>query len=212
MNVSHAEPITGPHRRIGPVLVTLIVILAICGLGAGWFAGQYNRLVQLDQAVQGQWAQVENAYQRRADLVPALVATVKGAASFEKDTLTAVTQARAGLQSAPKGTAPNPGQLEAFQKSQDNLGTALGRLMVVVEAYPELHATSAFRDLQAQLEGTENRIAAERMRFNQATQQFNIARNSFPTGLVASMFGSRFAEKAFFQARPESQLPPKVQF
>jgi LemA protein len=212
MNVTRAEPVIPSMRgRWGlPTVLLVLIVGGLLALGAG-AASSYNGLVRLDQSVQGQWAQVENAYQRRADLVPSLVETVKGAAGFEKQTLQAVTEARAGLR-PPPSKAPAPGELEDYQRSQEALSGALSRLMVVVEAYPQLRATEAFRDLQAQLEGTENRIATERMRFNQAAQEFNTARNRFPTVLFANLFGSRFEEKAYFRARPNAELPPKVQF
>jgi LemA protein len=172
--------------------------------------------VRLDQAVQGQWAQVENAYQRRADLVPNLVETVKGAAKFERDTFTAVTEARARVgqvsAQATRQIVNDPAALGRFQQAQDQLSSALSRLLVVSERYPDLKATANFRDLQAQLEGTENRVAVERMRFNQAAQAFNTARNSFPTKLLASLFGSGFAEKAYFKAQAGAATAPQVQF
>jgi len=188
----------------------LAVVAAILGITC---VGGYNRLVTLDQAVQSQWAQVENAYQRRADLVPNLVETVKGAAKFEKDTFTAVTEARAKAGQTQLGAPPtDPAALQRFQQAQDQLASALSRLMVVVERYPELKATQNFRDLQVQLEGTENRITVERMRFNQAAQDFNTARNRFPTVVIAGLFGSRFAEKAYFKAQAGAATAPKVQF
>ena len=195
-----------------PGLLALVVIVAVLGF---WGAGSYNRLVRLDQAVQAQWGQVENVYQRRADLVPNLVATVKGAAAFEKDTFTAVTEARAraGQAQGNAANAPNdPAALQQFQQAQDQLGAALSRLMVVVERYPDLKATANFRELQAQLEGTENRIAVERMRFNQAAQEFNSVRDSFPTVIVAGLSGHRFAEKAYFKAQAGSETAPQVHF
>ena len=190
--------------------VGLALILGFAGVGS------YNKLVRLDQAVDGQWAQVENAYQRRADLVPNLVETVKGAAKFEQETLTKVTEARARvgqvtLQAGDKATT-DPQALERFQQAQEGLGSALSRLLVVAERYPELKATAAFRDLQVQLEGTENRIAVERMRFNESAQAFNTARQSFPTVLIAPMFGSRFAEKAYFKSTAGAAAPPQVKF
>jgi LemA protein len=182
-------------------------------------AGGYNRLVRLQQGVEAQWAQVENTYQRRADLVPNLVATVKGAAKFEQETLREVTEARARVgqaqaaPGAPAGTAPtDPAALQKFQQAQDQLSGALSRLLVVVERYPDLKATAAFRDLQAQLEGTENRIAVERMRFNEQARAYNAARSTFPTVLVANMFGARFAPKAYFQAQAGAATAPHVQF
>jgi len=185
-------------------------------LGASAVSG-YNALVSLDQAVEAQWGQVENVYQRRADLIPNLVETVKGAAAFEKETYVAVAEARSrvGQVSAAAGTgkiADDPQALQRFQQAQDGLSNALSRLMVVVERYPDLKATAAFRDLQAQLEGTENRIAVERMRFNEAAQSFNTRRQSFPTVVVAGLFGARFKEKAFFKAQAGADVAPKVKF
>src|SRR3954470_21411460 len=164
------------------LLLGVIVLLAIAGF---WGVSSYNKLVSLDQAVQAQWSQVENAYQRRADLVPNLVETVKGAAKFEKDTLMTVTEARARVGQVTPQATPNivndPEAMKRFQAAQDQLSSALSRLLVVSERYPELKATANFRDLQAQLEGTENRIAVARMRFNEAAQACNSARDSFPT-------------------------------
>jgi LemA protein len=191
--------------------VVLLVLGGVMVALVGWGGATFNRLVRLDQAVQAQWAQVENAYQRRADLVPNLVETVKGAAGFERQTLQAITEARANLQ-RPGPEAPTGAQLEQYQRQQEQLGTALSRLMVVVEAYPQLKATEAFRDLQAQLEGTENRIAVERMRFNEAAQAFNTSRDSFPTVLAVPLFGTRFAEKAYFHAREGANVAPPVRF
>jgi LemA protein len=195
------------------IVVLAVVVGVLLPVGCG--ASSYNKLVAMDQSVQAQWAQVENVYQRRLDLVPNLVETVKGAAAFEKDTFTAVAQARsqAAQVTASSQVAPtDPAALQRFQSAQDQLGTTLSRLMVTVERYPELRATQNFRDLQAQLEGTENRIAVERMRFNETAQTFNTARDSFPTNIFASFFGARFAEKAYFRAAAGSEAAPKVQF
>jgi LemA protein len=196
-----------------PLLIAVGILVLVSGASC---VGSYNKLVQLQQAVDAQWAQVENAYQRRADLVPNLVETVKGAAKFEQGTLTAVTEARAKAGQAQAQTAngppTDPAALAKYQQAQDQLSGALGRLMVVVERYPELKATQNFRDLQVQLEGTENRIAVERMRYNQAAQAFNTARNSFPTVVLARFFGSRFAEKAYFKAQSGSETAPSVKF
>jgi LemA protein len=195
------------------VLAGLAVLLAILGVSC---VGSYNKLVRLSQGVDGQWAQVENAYQRRADLIPNLVETVKGAAKFERETLTAVTEARARVgQITPQATEKivnDPAAFQRFQQAQDGLSSALSRLLVVSEKYPELTATAGFRDLQVQLEGTENRISVERMRFNQTAQEFNTARNSFPTVVMAGMFRSRFAEKAYFHAQAGAATPPQVKF
>ena len=192
------------------VLLGFLVLAAIFGF---WGVGSYNKLVRLDQAVQAQWSQVENVYQRRADLVPNLVETVKGAAKFEKETFTAVTEARAKVNQVQGNTSPNdPAAFDKNREAQDQLSSALTRLMVVVEKYPDLKATQAFRDLQVQLEGTENRIAVERMRFNQTAQTFNTARNTFPRNIIASVFGSRFAEKSYFKAAAGAETAPRVQF
>jgi LemA protein len=194
----------------------ILVVLCVLVLGATGVGG-YNSLVQLDQAVQAQWGQVENVYQRRADLVPNLVETVKGAANFEKDTFTAVTEARSKVgqvssQVAGGKVPTSQADLDKFQQAQGNLGGALSRLMVVVEKYPDLKATENFRELQAQLEGTENRISVERMRFNEAAQAFNTKRNSFPTVLIAGFFGSKFADKPYFKAQEGADTAPKVKF
>ena len=195
-------------------IVGVIVLIAIVlGLSV---AGPYNTLVRLDQAAQAQWAQVENVYQRRADLVPNLVETVKGAANFEKETLTAVTEARAKVGQVTPGAMQNiindPAAFQRFQQAQDGLSSALSRLMVVAERYPELKATQNFRDLQVQLEGTENRIAVERMRFNESAQAFNTQRESFPTVLIAGFFGQKFQPKAYFKAQTGAEKAPAVKF
>jgi LemA protein len=189
----------------------LVAGVAVVVMGGLWLAGTYNHLVTLDEAVKTEWSQVENVYQRRTDLIPNLVETVKGARDFERDTLTAVVEARAkvGQVSFGKGI-PSPGELQQFQAAQDGLSSALSRLMVVVERYPELKATEAFRDLQAQLEGTENRIAVERRNFNLAAQKFNTFRRSFPAVMVASMLG--FQEHPYFKAVEGSDKPPQVKF
>jgi LemA protein len=194
---------------LGCVAVLVIVVLVV-GLS---LAGTYNRLVTLGQEVDKQWSQVENQYQRRFDLIPNLVATVQGAAQFEKSTLEAVVQARASVGRAQinPSTAPtDPAQLAQFEQAQASLGAALQRLLVVVERYPELKANANFRDLQAQLEGTENRIAVARMDYNKAAQDYNTARLRFPTNLMAGMLG--FKEKAYFKATAGSERAPAVQF
>jgi LemA protein len=198
---------------MGKATIGVVLVVALLGL---WAISGYNRLVHLDQAVQGQWAEVENVYQRRADLVPNLVETVKGAANFERDTLTAVTEARARVgqvsAQATQKIAEDPEAFQRFQQAQDGLSSALSRLLVVSERYPELKATAAFRDLQAQLEGTENRIAVARMRFNESAQSFNSTRDSFPTVVVAGMFGHKFAEKSYFRAQAGAATAPHVHF
>jgi LemA protein len=195
------------------VIGVIILIALIVGFT---FTGTYNTLVQLDNATQAQWAQVQNVYQRRADLIPNLVATVKGAANFEQGTLVAVTQARAQVGQVTAGAVENiardPQAFARFQQAQDGLSSALSRLMVVVEKYPELKATQNFSALQSQLEGTENRISVERMRFNESAQAFNTKRDSFPTVLIAGFFGDRFRSKPYFQAQAGADKPPEVKF
>jgi LemA protein len=201
-------------KKIGLAVVGGIVVLAVViGL---WISSTYNSLVGLDQATQAQWAQVENVYQRRADLIPNLVETVKGAANFEQETLTAVTEARSRVGQVTSGAIENiandPEAFQRFQQAQAGLSSALSRLMVVAEAYPQLRATDNFRELQAQLEGTENRISVERMRFNDVARNFNTRRESFPTVVVAGLFGSRFATKPYFGAEEGAEQAPEVKF
>lgn len=186
----------------------VIVLIALVLLATG--VGSYNRLVELDEGVDNTWGQVENVYQRRADLIPNLVATVKGAADFEQETLTQVVEARAKVGQVRFEKAPDAEQLAQFEAAQSQLSSALSRLLVVVEKYPELKATDAFRDLQAQLEGTENRISVERKRFNDATLAYNKARRRFPTILLANIMG--FDDKPYFEATPGAETPPKVEF
>jgi LemA protein len=197
---------------IGCVGAILLILL----IGGATIGGSYNSLVQLDQATQSQWAQVQNAYQRRADLVPNLVATVKGAANFEQNTMTAVTEARAKVgqvtPAAMSDILKDPAAFQRYQQAQQGLSSALSHLMVVSENYPQLKATANFRDLQAQLEGTENRITVERQRFNDAAQAFNTRRNSFPLVLIAGFFGDKFAPKPYFQAQAGSEKAPEVKF
>lgn len=192
-------------------LVGCLLVLVVAVLLAGLTLWQsYNRLVKLDEGVKSAWAQVENVYQRRADLIPNLVETVKGARDFERETLTAVVEARAKVGQVTFSGVPNAEQFAQFQKAQDELSSALSRLLVVVERYPELRATEAFRDLQAQLEGTENRIAVERKRFNEAAQAYNTFRRRFPQMLIANLLG--FAQRPYFQATPGAERPPQVRF
>ena len=190
------------------VVVVVIAIIAVVVLG-----GTYNRLVSLQQAVDAQWAQVENVYQRRADLIPNLVATVQGAANFEKSVLTEVTQARASVgqvQVNAKDLPNDPQAFARFEQAQNQLSGALSRLLVVVERYPELKANANFQTLQAQLEGTENRITVERQRFNERAQEYNTALLQFPTNILARLFG--FKEKAYFKAQAGAERPPQVEF
>jgi LemA protein len=202
-----------PRSNFGRIFAIAAAVLVVAALFGTCVT--YNGLVTADQAVQTQWAQVENVYQRRADLVPNLVATVKGAAQFEKDTLIAVTEARAKVgQVAPRtAEAPSdPAQLAQYQQAQDQLGGALSRLLVVAEAYPNLTATAGFRDLQAQLEGTENRIAVERMRYNEVARTYNTARARFPASIVAGMFSGKFKDHPYFASQPGANQVPEVKF
>ena len=188
----------------------LIVIGAIVLLGGCGCSG-YNNLVTQDQNVKGKWADVQSAYQRRADLIPSLVNTVKGAANFEKSTLEAVVNARAKATATTIDPANlTPEQIASFQKTQGELSGALSRLLVTVEAYPDLKANQNFRDLQAQLEGTENRINVARNDFNGAVQEYNTSLKTFPTVIYAGMFG--FKEKGYFQAEAGSEKAPKIEF
>jgi LemA protein len=189
------------------VLVLVALVVVVMGIG------QYNSLVELSQAVDAQWSQVENVYQRRADLIPNLVAAVKGAAEFERGTLEAVTEARASvgrMQVDPRNLPNDPAAFQRFEQAQNQLGNALSRLLVVVERYPDLKANQNFRDLQAQLEGTENRIAVERMRYNERAQTYNTRRNQFPTRVFAGVLG--FGDKAYFRAQAGAERAPEVNF
>jgi LemA protein len=195
------------------LVIGLAVVVGL-GLLLLLIAGNsYNRLVKLSQGVDASWAQVQNVYQRRADLIPNLVSTVSGAANFEKSTLAEVTEARASVgqvkldaNSAPTDAA----KLAEFDRAQTQLSSALSRLLVVAERYPDLKATANFRDLQAQLEGTENRISVERRDFNLAVQSYNTAIKSFPAVFYAGMFG--FSPKPYFSATAGAETPPRVQF
>ena len=186
----------------GLIGVFAISSLSSCG---------YNTMVSQDENVKAKWAQVENVYQRRADLIPNLVTTVKGAANFEKETLTQVVEARAKATSItidPSNLTPEA--IAQFQAAQGQLTGSLSRLMATVEAYPELKANQNFLELQAQLEGTENRITVERRAFNEATQQYNTTVRTFPNNLMAGIFG--FKQKGLFQADAGAEKVPEVQF
>ncbi len=190
----------------------LIALAAIAGLLISiglWFVSAGNALIAKDEAVKSAWSQVENVYQRRADLIPNLVNTVKGYAAHEKGTLEAVIQARAAATSGG-ATPSDAGSIKKFQQSQDALSSALSRLLVVVEKYPDLKANENFRDLQSQLEGTENRIAVERKRFNEIVEMYNAGVRMFPSSIVAGMKG--FTAKTYFEAAAGSKETPKVQF
>lgn len=193
----------------GVVLVAaLLVGLAL----VGWGVTAYNRLVQLQERVNEAWSQVENVYQRRADLIPNLVKTVEGAADFERGTLQDVIEARSratSIQLTPE-MLQDPNAFAQFEQAQANLGAALSRLMVVVERYPELKANQNFLQLQDELAGTENRIAVERRRFNQVAQEYNATVRSVPERFIAGGFG--FNERPYFSAAPGSEQPPEVEF
>src|ERR1043165_8019569 len=194
----------------GVVFAILLFIVVIAALA---LSGSYNRLVRLQQTLDQSWAQVQNVYQRRADLIPNLVNTVSGAANFEKSTLTEVTNARASVgrvQLDPNRAPTDAAQLEQFQAAQGQLSNALSRLLVVVERYPELKANQNFLGLQAQLEGTENRISVERSNYNEVVQRFNTAVRRFPTTLIAGMLG--FSPRPFFNAQPGAERAPTVNF
>jgi len=191
------------------IIIAVIVIIGF--VLYGWFKNSYNSMVALDEGVSAQWAQVENVYQRRADLIPNLVNTVKGYADFEKETLTGVIEARAKATSVNVDASNlTPETFAAFQQAQDGLSSALSRLMVVVERYPELKANQNFLELQAQLEGTENRITVERMKFNEVTRGYNTYIKSFPKNMLANMFG--FTTKPYFKAKEGADEAPEVQF
>lgn len=188
----------------------LILAIAIF-LGITQSSCNYNAFVTAEEEVNKAWSQVENVYQRRADLVPQLVSTVKGAAEFEKSTFEAVTEARAQASSIKLDPSQmTEADLKQFQQAQDNLSKSLGRLMVTVEKYPDLKATANFKDLQAQLEGTENRIAVERKKFNEAAQNYNTMIRRFPKNLLAKIYG--FEKRPYFQASPEASQAPVIEF
>ncbi len=191
--------------------IALIIVGVLLLIGYIWFKGMYNKMVDLNENTTGQWAKVESSYQRRADLIPNLVATVKGYADFEKETLTAVIEARAkATQITVDPSKISPEQLAEFQKAQGELSQALGRLLVTIERYPDLKANQNFLELQSQLEGTENRINVERNRFNDEVIAYNKYIKRFPQMIFAGMFG--FAEKGYFEAAEGTDEAPKVEF
>ncbi len=201
---------------MGKTLLGCGLLIVVVGVAAAFVvAGQYNALVAGEEAVETQWAQVETAYQRRADLIPNLVATVRGAADFEQETLQNVIEARSrvGQISAEAGAAivENPEAFSRFQAAQDALSSALSRLLVVVERYPELKAVAAFQDLMVQLEGTENRISVARNRYNEAARDFNTRIRRWPTAWFIAMLGWPFNEKAYFAAQPGAETAPQVE-
>ncbi|MBM3401977.1 MAG: LemA family protein [Bacteroidetes bacterium] len=191
-------------KRIVFNILAFFAVLSLSSCG-------YNSMVKLDEQVTSQWAQVENVYQRRIDLIPNLVSSVKGAANFEKETLTQVIEARAKATSITVDpTKLTPESIAQFQAAQGGLSQSLGRLMATVEAYPQLKANQNFLELQAQLEGTENRITVERQKFNAVTQEYNSTIRTFPNNLTAGMFG--FKAKGYFQAEAGANKAPKVEF
>ena len=191
--------------------ITIAIIVVLLFAGYSWVKGTYNTMVTQDERVKTAWSQVENQYQRRMDLIPNLVNTVKGYATHEKETLEGVVSARA---EATKTTIDpsnlNEESMKKFQAAQGELSSALSRLMLVIERYPDLKANQNFSELQAQLEGTENRISVERKRFNETAQSYNTYIRSFPTNILAGMFG--FQPKAYFSAESGAEKAPKVEF
>ena len=192
----------------------LIILIAVAAVVLGiffWFQGNYNNMVKMDEGVQAAWSQVENVYQRRADLIPNLVATVKGYASHEQQTLEGVISARSkATQITVDPEDLTSEQLAKYQKAQGELGSALGKLLAITENYPDLKANTNFLELQAQLEGTENRITVERKKFNDAARVYNTTIRQFPKNIVAGMFG--FEKKPYFEAAEGAQEAPKVEF
>ena len=191
-------------KRVRFVLLAALVAILFSSCG-------YNKMVEMEEQVTSQWAQVENVYQRRADLIPNLVNTVKGYAAHERETLEGVIEARSKATSVnidPKNLTPE--SIQQFNQAQDGLSSALSRLMVVVERYPDLKANQSFLDLQAQLEGTENRITVERQKFNQTTQTYNAYIRKFPQVIYAGWFG--FDKKTYFEAQQGAEKAPEVQF
>lgn len=191
---------------IGVIVILFFVLYRM-------FVGGYNDMVVKEEAVSGAWSQVENVYQRRSDLIPNIVATVKGEANFEKSTLVDVINARASATRPEIKVDPSkitPESVANFQQAQDGLSSALGRLLITVEKYPELKANKAFADLRVQLEGTENRITVERMKFNEIVQDYNAFIRKFPKNIVASMFD--FEKKGYFEATKGAEKAPEVKF
>ncbi len=191
-------------------IIVIVIVVVLIGFYS-MFKGTYNNMVAKGESVDAQWSQVENVYQRRADLIPNLVNTVKGYATHEKETLEGVVEARAKATSVNINASNlTPQSMQAFQQAQDGLSGALSKLMVVVEKYPDLKANQNFLDLQAQLEGTENRIAVERKKFNEKVREYNTYIKTFPNNLYAGMFG--FAQKPYFKAAQGSDKVPEVKF
>jgi len=192
-------------------IVTVVIVIVALLLIVSWGVRIYNKIVPMNEKVATQWSNVETQYQRRADLIPNFVNTVKGAAAFEQETLTRVIEARAkATQVTIDPSNITPAQMQEFQAAQSEVSSALARLMVVVEQYPELKATQNFRDLQVELEGTENRIAVARNNFNDAAREYNTFIKIFPNNLIASF--TKFDDRPYFEAREGSDMAPKVEF
>jgi LemA protein len=210
------SPMTAKEGAMRRGWIVIVVVLGLLALLAVTAVSQYNRLVDVAALVDEKWSQVENVYQRRADLIPNLVASVKGAANFEQETLRQVVEARARVgqvaaQAAP--SAPNdPQAMKQFAEAQDQLSSALSRLLVVVERYPELKAVQGFNDLMVALEGSENRIAVERKRYNEVARDYNAARRRVPTAWLIGLLGWDFPPKSYFEAQPGAATAPKVEF
>lgn len=193
------------------IIVSALLVLVIGATAVFWTKGEYNAMVTRDESVKTAWSQVENQYQRRADLIPNLVNTVKGYAQHERETLESVIAARAKATSVTIDPSHlTPAQLQNFQTAQGDLSSALSRLMVVMERYPDLKANENFKELQAQLEGTENRISVERKRFNETAQAYNTYIRSFPATILAGIFN--FEQRPYFTATPGSSTAPSVSF
>ncbi|AGY54255.1 LemA family protein [Bacteroidales bacterium CF] len=197
--------------KLSKGIIVTLVIVGVLVIILLWGMGGYNKMVSQEEGVTSAWSQVENVYQRRADLIPNLVATVKGYAAHEQETLEGVVNARAkATQTTIDPTNMTPEAMAKFQAAQGDLSTALGKLMVVVERYPDLKANQNFLELQAQLEGTENRITVERQKFNDAAKSFNTLIRKFPKNIIAGMFG--FERKEYFEAKEGAEEAPKVEF
>lgn len=197
--------------KLSKGIITLLVVLGALAIFFFWATGGYNKLVSQQEQVTSAWSQVENVYQRRADLIPNLVATVKGYAAHERETLEGVVNARAkATQTTIDPTNMTQASLDKFQAAQGELSSALGRLMVVVERYPDLKANQNFLELQAQLEGTENRITVERQKYNDIAKGYNTLIRQFPKNIIAGLFG--FERKVYFEAKEGAENVPKVEF
>ncbi len=199
------------EKKQGTRILTIVIVIVVILLLVAWGTGKYNKIVTMNEKVANEWSNVETQYQRRADLIPNFVNTVKGAAAFEQETLTRVIEARAkATQVTVDPSNITPEQLKEFQAAQTEVSSALARLMVVVEQYPELKATQNYRDLQVELEGTENRISMARNNFNEAARSYNTYIKQFPTNLIAAITG--FKERPYFEAREGTDVAPKVEF